>query len=86
MAVVEVGIVGMGVRERLVPVPMGVGLARWVVGGMSVSMVFVVHVPVLVLYRIVRMGMSVALDEVNPDPDPHQRAGDDEAGRHRFAE
>ena len=60
--VVQVGIVRVCVSDRLVPVHVGVGLDERAV--MLVLVVFVVHMPVLVLDGLVQMVVLVALGQV----------------------
>jgi hypothetical protein len=45
-------------------VRVGVGLVRWVAGGMAVLVVGIMRVPVLVLYGVVRMVVVVPLRQV----------------------
>ena len=71
MAVMHVGNVRVVVDQRFVPVEMAMGLAGRDRVRMSVLMVRVVHVPVLVLERIVRVQMRVSFAD--------EQAG---AGRH----
>lgn len=64
MTVVQVREVGVGVSQRLVPVPMGVGLARRVCRTMKVLMMLIVDVAVLVLHVLVRVQVDVLLAQV----------------------
>ena len=51
-----------------------------------VSVVLVVHVPVVVRQGLVRVLVLVALGEVEPDPQRHEQAGDYERDRDGLAE
>ena len=65
--VVDVRIVRMCVRHRLVPVPMSVRRRishRWVGKNMDVLMMFVVYVPMVVLHRFVLMLVLVPFGEM----------------------
>jgi len=81
--VVFVGEVLVGVRHRLmsmaVRVALGHPLARRVVLVMQVVLVFV-----LVFHRLVRMPMRVLLAQVEPHPEGHQGACEQERRGHRF--
>ena len=79
--VVQVGVVRMRVRQRLVPVRMHVRLVAVPGEGMLVPVVFVVHVSVIVRHRFVRVFVHVALGEVQPHTEGHQSARDPEERR-----
>ena len=67
VSVVDVRIMRMGVRHRLVPVPMSVRrwVGHWWVGmRVGVLMMFVVYVPMVVLHRFVLMLVLVPLGEM----------------------
>ena len=53
VAVVDVGVVRVHVSHRLMPMAMGVRLARWIVRAMRVLVVGVVQVCMSVLQRLV---------------------------------
>ena len=61
MTVMQVGVVPMGVGQRLVPVWMHVRCASYPYVVMLVPMMFVVDVRVIVLHRFVRMFVHVPL-------------------------
>ncbi len=73
VAVVQVGIVRMLVRERGVPMPMAVRLPSGVIRRVLMLVMGVVDVPVLVFHRLVNVLMCVRLSEVQIDADGHQR-------------
>ncbi len=79
----KIGIVRMPVPERLMPVPVRMRLACR--GFVAVLMMVVVHMTVLVLDRLVRGVVLVAFGQMQPEAKSHQRAGEDELGRDRFA-
>ena len=83
--VVNVRIMGVAVRQRLMRVRMRVRLAGRVVGPVSVPVVHVVDVGMGVLQRLVGVPMGVALGEMEPEPEAHQCPGRQKAERHRFA-
>ena len=82
--VVNVRIMGVAVRQRLMPVRMHVRLADRVVGPVSVPVVHVVDVGMGVRHRFVSVAMSVALGEMEPEPEAHQCSGRQKAERHLF--
>ena len=59
--------VRVSVHQPLVPVGVGVRLAGWIVRCVVVLMVFVVHMRVRMLHRLVHMLMLVTLGEMQPD-------------------
>ena len=76
--VVQVGVMRMRVHQWLVPVAMRVRLAAVPCEVVRVMVVRVVQVIVFVLQRLVGMFMRVALREVQPYPESHQRSGEPE--------
>jgi hypothetical protein len=70
----DVGIVGMGVRQCLVLVDVAVRFSWWVVGGVFMLVVFVVDVAVFMLHRLVFVSVFVPLREMQPDADAHERS------------
>ena len=81
-----IGKVRVGVRLRLVAVPVAVSRARsdrFVVG---VAMVLVVHVFMPVLQRFVRVLMLMPFGQMDPHAQCHERARDNEPHAYRFAE
>ena len=83
---VKVGVVRVRVRQPGVSMPMAVRLSRRVARSMRVLMVFVVHMTMLVLHRVVHVEVSVTLRQMQPDTRRHQHAGDDQLPRDRLAE
>jgi hypothetical protein len=84
VAVMKVWIVHMPVPERLMPVPVRMRLGHRAFVG--VLMMLVVHMPVLVLDRLVRVVMLMAFGQMQPEAKSHQRAGADELNRERLTE
>ena len=85
MAVMDVGVVGMCVLQRFVPVAVRVPevLGQTIV---LMPMMFVVRVFVVVLQRFVHMPVGMTLGEVQPNPQRHQCACDDELRGQRLAQ
>jgi hypothetical protein len=76
--VMEVGIVGVRVPQRRVPVRVAVRLA-WRVGRQVLVLVmFVVDVEVVVLQRLVLVLVFMPLGQVEPHADAHEDGGHDE--------
>lgn len=61
MAVMQIGAVGVRVRERVVAVPVRMWFAGRIVRRVPVAMVLVVDVAVLVLHHFVHVAMHVPL-------------------------
>lgn len=59
-------------RDRQVPVRMGMGFLTVPLEIMLVPVMFIVTVPMIVLQRAMRMRMIVALTDVQPDAERHQ--------------
>ena len=86
MAVMRVGEVGVAVLQRVVPVRMLV-LDAWLDGGrVRMAVVLVVNVRMVVRHHFVLMRMRVTLAQMQPEPDRHQCAGDQQTGRQRLAQ
>ncbi len=68
----QVGVMGMGMLDRVVPVPMGMASAGRIAGGVCVLVVLVVNVAVLVLKCVVRMSVFVSLDQMKEHAETHQ--------------
>jgi hypothetical protein len=73
---VEVGIVRMPVPQRLVPMPVRMRFDHSTV--VAVLMMFVVHVPVLMLQRLMYVSVAVPLGEVEPEAERHESTRDPE--------
>lgn len=82
MPVVLVREVVVRVGHRVVSMAVGV-TQRYRFIGCMVVMVQVVFMLVIVLQRFVRMRMGMALAEMQPHAQRHQRAGSEESRRHR---
>ena len=76
MAVVQIGVMGMGMNQPLVAVGMGMRLGHRSV--MAVPVVLVVDMNVLVLPFLVDMVVFVPFGEMGPQAEAHQRAGDEQ--------
>ena len=71
--------VGVTVGEGCVRVSMRMRLATRIVGRVRMLVMFVVHVAMRVLQRFVHVNVFVALREMQPESDGHQRRrGEDE--------
>ena len=86
VAVVQVGIMRVLVHDPRVPVRVAVRLSGRIIPGMPVLVVGVVHMPVLVLERLMHVLVVMRLHEMQVDPDPHQHRGTDEGRGRRLAE
>ena len=71
----------MLMRQRRVPVRVGVGLAGRIGRQVLMLMVFVVHVPMFVVERLVGVGVAVSCAKEEHDARGHQRDGDDSRDR-----
>ena len=70
--VVNIRVMGMGVRQCLVFVRVAVRLSRWIVGGVFVLVMFIVDVAVFMLHRLVCVFVFVSLRKVQLDADAHE--------------
>ena len=82
----RIRVVLVAVRHRFMTVCMAMRLPGINAAGMSVLMVLVVNMLVVVFHRFVRMKMPVALRQVEPDPNAHRQACDDQLYREWLAE
>ena len=82
VAVVSVGVVRVDVRHRLMPMAMGVRLARWIVRAMRMLVVSVVPGGMGMLQRLVGVWMLMPLGEMQPESQAHQERGEDERRRY----
>ena len=73
--VVDIRVVRMPVQQLRVAVPVHVRLFAVPVGPVLMPVVFVVHVAVLMLHRLVQVPVLVPLAEVQPYAGKHQRGG-----------
>ena len=78
--------VSVAVLQRSVAVRVLVRDARRNVCRVRVAVMFVVFVRVIVFDFIVSMRMFMTLAQVQPEPDRHQGAGDQQTGRERLAQ
>ena len=84
MAVMEIGIMGMLVAHRLVPVPMRVGLGHRPV--MQVLVMLVMHVAVLMLQSFMGVLVLMTFGKMQPKSNRHQDRGNHERHGYRFPE
>jgi len=82
MPVMDVRRVRVTVREPCVGVLVGVRFALRIARIMLVLVVLVVLVPMRVRERLVRMEVLVALGEMEPEPERHERCRREEQWRH----
>ena len=73
--VMEVGIVGVPVRHRRVPVAVGMGFACRVTRSVFVLVMEVVDVAMGMLQRFMRVFAAVSLGDVQPHAERHQSSG-----------
>ncbi len=83
--VVRIREMRMRVRERRVPMRVAVPGARRDRFVMRMLVMLVVRVRMVMGQRFMHMRMVVLLAQVQPDAEPHQRAGDQQRRRQRFA-
>jgi uncharacterized integral membrane protein len=84
MPVVNVGVMWMGMPKRLVSVQATVRLARrvaWCMFVLVVLVVFVMHMKMVVLHRLVDVFVLVAFGQVQPHTHTHQGCGHGEITR-----
>ncbi|MNV93663.1 hypothetical protein D3C71_1883770 [compost metagenome] len=75
MAVMNVRVMRMLVRQHLMPVGMRVRLRCVPSKGMRVLMVLVMRMPVAVLQRLMAVFVLMPLADMQPDANCHQRGG-----------
>lgn len=84
MTVMSIRKVGVTMPELRVHVPVRVGLPRWFAAIMAVLMVLIMHMSMLVRHLFVAMFVLVALRQMKPHSDGHERPGGHELDRHRI--
>ena len=84
MTMMDVGVVRMRVRHRIVPVRMRVRFLAVPFELVHMAMMGIVRVLVRVTRRLVRVRMRVALGDVQPHSGKHQDRGDPEQRARRF--
>ena len=84
--VVEVGIMRMAVHQPRMNMRMGVRLAGGIHRPVVMAVMQVVDVPVLMRERRMLVPVLVALGEMEPQAQAHQRRGGEQRRRHRLAE
>lgn len=75
VAMMNIREMSMGVRHRHVLMPMGVRLLAVPLEIVCMLMMFVVAMPVIVVHQHVCMRVLVALANMQPDAEHHQRGG-----------
>ena len=85
MPVVDVGIVGVRMREWLVGVRVSMRLATVPAKGMLMLMMRVMAMRMLVLEHLVPVLMQVPFGEMQPHTDRHQRPGEQQRRGKRLA-
>src|ERR1700730_18519018 len=86
VAVVQVGIMRVLVHDPRVLMRVAMRLSGRIISCMPVPMVGVVHVPVLVLQRLMQVLVLMRLREMQVDQDPHQSRGTEKGQCRRLAE
>ena len=86
VTVVQIRIMRMRVHHRLMPMRVHMRLAFLPIGPVRMAVMRVVGVFVFVLQRFMRVFVHMALRQVQPDPERHQRRGGPESGCRLFAE
>jgi len=72
--VMHVGRVWMSMLHLLMLVRMGVGLSGWILGTVCMLMMLVMHMRMRVHHRLVDVIVFVALSDVQPDTQCHERS------------
>ncbi len=83
---VQVGIMLMPVHHRRMAMPMRVRFARRVAGPMCMLMVLVVHMTMLMFYRLMGVFVDVPFGEMKVNPNRHEHAGAEELDGHGLIE
>ena len=81
--VVQVRVVQVLVTERLVPMPMRMGFGN--VALVDVAVVFIVHMAVVMLCRIMLVCMVMPFGKMQPKPERHKRPRNGQSQCWRFA-
>ena len=82
--VMDVGKVCVTMNQRSMYVPVGMRLPWRLAAIVAVLVVLVMHMAMLVGHLFVAMLVLVALRQVKPDPDAHEKPRGHELDRHRF--
>ncbi len=82
--VMDIGEMGVAMTQRSVHVPVRMRLAWRLAAIMPVLMVLIMYMPMLVGQLVVAMFVLVALCQMEPDSDGHEKPRDNELDRHRF--
>ena len=81
-----VGRMGMGVLQRVVPMPMRVRLSRRVHRSVTMLVVRIVRMAMGMRHRRMNVAVLVMLGNVQPDSDCHQGGGSQDLERQRLAQ
>lgn len=84
--VMDVGKMGVTMTQRSVHVPVRVRLPWRLAAIMAVLVVLIMHMSMLVGHLFVAMLVLVALRQMKPDSNGHEKSGDNELDRHRFSQ
>ena len=76
----------MLVPDWLVPVPMRMRLAQWIVRPVLMMMVVVVTMPVLVFHGLVNVRMLMPFGQMQPETESHQHPGDSKLSSEALAQ
>lgn len=71
MLVVHVWDMGMGVLQPVMPVPVRMRLARWIIGRVLVAVMLVVQMGMRVGHWLMDMLVLVMLGQMQPDAETH---------------
>ena len=91
MSVMQIRVVRVFVRHRVVPMPMTMRLASRIIWAMCMLVVGIMSVPMLVLDRIVLVFMLMRFGQVQIEADRHQDTRNDQTSskllmEHRYRE
>src|SRR3546814_9529050 len=86
MPMVQVGIMGVPMHQRRMPVPMAMRLAVRDTGRVFMLVVVVMNVAMGMLQRLVCVLVGVRFGKMQPEPDRHQYTGKKESYRNRLPE
>lgn len=86
MRVMHVRDMRMLVLQPLMPMDVGMRLPPWIAGRVHMLMVFIMHVGMRVLHRLMNMLVLVMLGQVQPHTDTHQKSCPDQLPGHRLAQ
>ena len=85
VTVMQVRIMRMLVQNLRVPVPVAMGLSVRIIRHVIVLVMDVMHVPMLVLERLVKVLVLVRLGKMQIDANPHKQSSADQRWSRHFA-